>query len=67
MAKKLPEDYAIDALALEAERRSRELGYPYSYGKLVADTTPEQREEIAERYRTGKGQGKIRTRETFRD
>lgn len=67
MAKKLPADYAIDALALEAERRSKELGYPYSYGKLVADTTPQQREKIAEEYRAGKRKGKIRTCETFRD
>ena len=43
----------MDALSWEAERRARELGRPdYSYGKLVAETTPEEREEIAEAYRT---------------
>lgn len=46
----LPADYAIDAMSLEAQRRSREIGRPYSYGQLVADTTREQREEIAEAY-----------------
>lgn len=46
----MPADYAIDALSLEAQRRGRELGRPYSYGQLVADTTREQREEIAEAY-----------------
>ena len=50
---KLPEDFRVDALSWEAERRARELGRPdYSYGKLVAETTPEEREEIAEAYRT---------------
>ena len=48
---RVPEDYAIDALSLEAERRRRLLGRPYSYGQLVADTTPEQRREIARDYR----------------
>lgn len=53
--KKLPGDYAIDALAVEAERRAGILGRPdYSYGKLVADTTPEQRERIADDYRARK-------------
>lgn len=47
----VPEDYAIDGLALEAERRSKELGRPYSYGQLVADTTEEERGRIAEGYR----------------
>lgn len=46
----LPADFAIDALSLEAQRRGRERGRPYSYGQLVADTTREQREEIAEAY-----------------
>ena len=50
-SKKLPEDYAIDALSLEAERRSKLLGRPCSYGQLVADTTLAQRQEIAEAYR----------------
>lgn len=48
----IPADYAIDALALEAERRRRRMGIPgYSYGQLVADTTPAERESIAEAYR----------------
>ena len=53
MGKKLPEDYGIDALALEAERRGKEMGRPYSYGQLVADTTKEEREEILRAYREG--------------
>ena len=48
---KLPEDYAIDGLSLEAERRAKALGRPYSYGQLIADTTPAQREVIVEDYR----------------
>ena len=47
----VPADYRVDALALEATRRSRELGRPYSYGQLIADTTEAERDEIAERYR----------------
>ena len=48
----LPVDYTVDALAVEAERRAREMGRPdYSYGKLVADTSPEEREQIAEDYK----------------
>lgn len=47
----LPADYAIDGLSLEAERRSKVLGRPYSYGQLVADTTEAQRERIVENYR----------------
>lgn len=51
--KKLPADYAIDALALEADRRRR-LGHPqYSYGKLVAETTYGERQVLAEKYRKG--------------
>lgn len=50
----LPEDYAIDALAIEADRRREMLGRPYSYGKLVADTTLEERSVIAEKYRRRK-------------
>lgn len=53
LSRKLPEDYAIDALSLEADRRGKLLGRPYSYGQLVADTTLVQRQEIAEAYRTG--------------
>lgn len=53
--RKLPEDYAIDALALEAERRRRAQNLPdYSYGRLVADTTKEQRERICDEYRAEK-------------
>ena len=48
---KLPEDYAIDGLSLEADRRAKQLGRPYSYGQLIADTTASQREEIVEDYR----------------
>lgn len=47
----IPADYAIDALSLEAERRSKLLGRPYSYGQLMADTTQAERETIAENYR----------------
>lgn len=47
----VPEDYAIDALTLEADRRSKVMGRFYSYGQLVADTTPEERAAIAEDYR----------------
>lgn len=48
----IPADYAIDALSLEAERRRKLMGVPgYSYGQLVADTTPSERENIAEAYR----------------
>lgn len=48
---KLPEDYAIDGLSLEADRRAKQLGGPYSYGQLIADTTIAQREVIVEDYR----------------
>lgn len=47
----LPNDYAIDALALEVDRRNKKRGtVKYSYGKLVADTTCEQRQSIADSY-----------------
>lgn len=50
--KKLPADHAIDALVAEVERRRRLSGYRgYSYGKLIADTTEEERREIVKRYR----------------
>lgn len=49
---KLPGDYALDALALEVDRRAKQMNRPdYSYGKLIADTTPEERELIADSYR----------------
>lgn len=54
MRRKLPEDYAIDALALEADRRAKALGRRYSYGQLIADITPAQRLEIMEAYRKSK-------------
>ena len=54
MAAKLNEDYAIDALALEADRRAKKLGRRYSYGMLIADTTPQERLEISEQYRSKK-------------
>lgn len=47
----LPNDFAIDALVLEVDRRNKKGGpATYSYGKLVADTTFEQRQHIADRY-----------------
>lgn len=64
MGKKLPADYAIDAFALEAERRGKALGRPYSYGKLVADTTKEEREEILHAYREG-GRKRRSTKSVF--
>lgn len=65
LSRKLPEDYAIDALSLEAERRSKLMGRPYSYGQLVADTTIAQRQEIAEAYRRGAVRKKGRTAERY--
>lgn len=47
---KLPEDYRVDALALEADRRGKLRGRPYSYGQLVADTTYEERSMIERDY-----------------
>lgn len=63
----LPADYAIDGLSLEASRRAKALGRPYSYGQLIADTTPAQREKIVESYRVAavkarkKGQYRVST------
>lgn len=57
MAAKLSEDYPIDALALEADRRAKKLGRRYSYGMLIADTTPQERQEISENYRKRKLRG----------
>ena len=54
MAAKLSEDYPIDALALEADLRAKQLGRRYSYGMLIADTTPQERQEITEKYRRKK-------------
>lgn len=52
----LPADFALLALTAECERRGG-----ISYGKLVAQITPEERQKIVEEYRT-KGQHKDRTR-----
>ena len=52
MSKELPNDYAIDAMTAEVERRKKLPGhYRYDYGRLIADTTPAEREIIAENYR----------------
>ncbi|MBQ7344502.1 MAG: hypothetical protein IJW45_00380 [Oscillospiraceae bacterium] len=49
------QDVAITALAVEAERRRKEMGrLRYNYGDLVADTTPEERRQIVEAYRNRK-------------
>ena len=61
MRRKLPEDYAIDALVLEVERRKKTRGRDYSYGKLIADTTLEERQEIAEEYRQSFLRGRRRS------
>lgn len=49
--RKLPNDYAINAMTAEVERRRKLTGRRYDYGKLIADTTPAEREQIAENYR----------------
>lgn len=51
MGKELPNDYAINAMTAEVERRRKTTGRRYDYGKLIADTTPAEREMIAENYR----------------
>lgn len=48
---RIPADYSIDAMTMETERRSKAQGRSYSYGQLIADTTREQREQMAESYR----------------
>lgn len=66
--KKLPGDYALDALAREADRRAKQRGDPsYSYGKLIADTTPWEREMIKDAYRAEerRKQGKSSTHSFF--
>lgn len=45
---KLPADFALLALTAECERRGG-----ISYGKLMAHTTPQERERIVEEYRVG--------------
>ena len=47
----LRNDFAINAMAVEVERRKKKMPCRrYSYGRLVADTTREEREKIAARY-----------------
>ena len=47
----MPDDFAVDALSTEALRRGKKMGRPdYSYGKLVADTTEYEREQIVDAY-----------------
>lgn len=53
----LPADFAIDALALEADRRRKLAGRPYSYGQLVAATTEAEREALADRHARQKKRG----------
>ena len=56
MAKQLPNDVALLALTAEAERRRKEKGLiRYTYGNLVADTTPEERQQIVEDYKKNYG------------
>lgn len=67
---KLPGDYALDALAQEVDRRAKQRGDPsYSYGKLIAQTTPEERERIADTYRAEyrKKRGRGGTRSFFQE
>lgn len=55
MAKKTQSDLALTALAVEAERRRKEKGLiRYNYGDLVAETTPEERQQIIEKYKKGR-------------
>ena len=63
--KNLPEDFAIDAMALEAERRGKAMGRAYSYGKLMADTSKEEREEILRAYRVGGRKRSSSTKSAF--
>lgn len=68
--KKLPSDYAIDAMALEVDRRAKQRRAPsYSYGKLIADTTEAERAQIADTYRAdyGKGRGRNCTQVLFEE
>ena len=54
MARRQESDLVLTALAVEAERRRKQKGLiRYNYGDLVADTTPEERQQIIENYRAG--------------
>lgn len=62
----LPGDFALDALSTEALRRGKRMGRAdYSYGKLVADTTQEERERIVDTYRAESRKRKARTISCF--
>lgn len=69
MERKLPADFAIDALVAEVERRKHEPHRNgFSYGKLVAETTYAQREKIVEDYRRGvRRKGRSGVRPVFLD
>lgn len=68
MAKRLPADYAIDAMAREVERRRKLPGkHQYSYGKLIADTTEESRSLIAEEYRRSHGRSGQKNTTTYQE
>lgn len=55
MAKGSKEDLGLTALAVEAERRRKARGLiRYNYGDLVAETTPEERQQIIRSYKTGR-------------
>lgn len=50
--KPLPADYALDALREEVLRRQKITGdITYSYGRLICDLQPGERERILKRYR----------------
>lgn len=52
MIKETESDLMLTALAVEAERRRKSRGMiRYNYGDLVADTTPEERQEILRSYK----------------
>lgn len=55
MKKRTDSDIALSALAVEAERRRKAKGLlRYSYGDLVAEITPEERQRIIEDYKAGR-------------
>ena len=54
-SRKTPGDIAIHALVAEVERRRKLPGlHNYSYGRLIADTTEEERRRIVKRYLTNR-------------